>query len=193
MSRVSMFSAPFLLGFDAYEERIDRLSRAADGYPPYNIERTVESDGSESFLISIAVAGFAQAELEITQEDNQLLVRGRPQERLEHAGPGVGIQVGRAAVARLAEPPDIHRHVAQRVLVQDGSDSSRATCARVGNASTDNAASSRCVIHDRNGRLAYVPSHAVPARIAVPHPERRDLHRRDACDGKHSRADGGSG
>ena len=77
MSRVSMFSAPFLLGFDAYEERIDRLSRAADGYPPYNIERTVESDGSESFLISIAVAGFAQTELEITQEDTQLLVRGK--------------------------------------------------------------------------------------------------------------------
>jgi HSP20 family molecular chaperone IbpA len=77
MSRVSMFSAPFLLGFDAYEERIDRLSRGADGYPPYNIERTVEADGSESFLISIAVAGFAQAELEITQEDNQLLVRGK--------------------------------------------------------------------------------------------------------------------
>ena len=66
-----------LLGFDAYEERIDRLSRAADGYPPYNIERTVESDGSESFLISIAVAGFAQSELEILQEDNQLLVRGK--------------------------------------------------------------------------------------------------------------------
>ena len=77
MSRVSLFSAPFLLGFDAYEERIDRLSRAADGYPPYNIERTVESDGSETFLISIAVAGFAQTELEITQEDTQLFVRGR--------------------------------------------------------------------------------------------------------------------
>ena len=77
MSRVSMFSAPFLLGFDAYEERIDRLSRAADGYPPYNIERTVEADGSETFLISIAVAGFSLAELDILQEDNQLLVRGK--------------------------------------------------------------------------------------------------------------------
>ena len=77
MSRVSMFSAPFLLGFDAYEERIDRLSRAADGYPPYNIERTVEADGSETFLISIAVAGFAVSELDIVQEDNQLLVRGK--------------------------------------------------------------------------------------------------------------------
>ncbi len=80
MSRVSLFSAPFLLGFDAYEERIDRLSRASDGYPPYNIERTVAADGSESFLISIAVAGFAQSELELLQEDNQLLVRGRQKE-----------------------------------------------------------------------------------------------------------------
>ena len=77
MSRVSVFSAPFLLGFDAYEESIDRLSRAADGYPPYNIERTLDADGTERFLISIAVAGFAQAELEIMQEDNQLVVRGR--------------------------------------------------------------------------------------------------------------------
>lgn len=77
MSRVSLFSAPFLLGFDAFEERVDRLSKAADGYPPYNIERTVDADGTERFLISIAVAGFGQSELEVIAEDNQLLVRGR--------------------------------------------------------------------------------------------------------------------
>ena len=77
MSRVSMFSAPFLLGFDAFEERVDRLSKAADGYPPYNIERAIDADGTETFLISIAVAGFGQSELEVTSEDNQLLVRGR--------------------------------------------------------------------------------------------------------------------
>jgi HSP20 family molecular chaperone IbpA len=77
MSRVSMFSAPFLLGFDAFEERIDRLSKAADGYPPYNIERSLDAEGAETFLISIAVAGFGQPDLEVTVEDNQLLVRGR--------------------------------------------------------------------------------------------------------------------
>lgn len=77
MSRISVFSAPFLLGFDSFEERIDRLARSADGYPPYNIERTQGADGAESFLISIAVAGFAQGELEVTVEDNQLQVRGR--------------------------------------------------------------------------------------------------------------------
>ena len=77
MSRVSMFSAPFLLGFDAFEERIDRMSKAADGYPPYNIERSLDAEGAETFLISIAVAGFRQADLEVTVEDNQLLVKGR--------------------------------------------------------------------------------------------------------------------
>ncbi|WP_423069461.1 Hsp20 family protein [Devosia sp. CN2-171] len=77
MSRVSMFSAPFLLGFDAFEERIDRMSKAADGYPPYNIERRLDAQGEETFTISIAVAGFAPSDLDVTVEDNQLLVRGR--------------------------------------------------------------------------------------------------------------------
>jgi HSP20 family molecular chaperone IbpA len=77
MSRVSFFSAPFLLGFDALEERVDRLAKAADGYPPYNIERTIDAEGTEKFLISIAVAGFTEHELDVVAEDNQLLVRGR--------------------------------------------------------------------------------------------------------------------
>src|ERR1700754_2356034 len=80
MSRVSLFSAPFLLGFEALEERVDRLQKAGDGYPPYNIERIVDADGTERFLISIAVAGFTAADLEVMAEDNQLLVRGRQKE-----------------------------------------------------------------------------------------------------------------
>lgn len=77
MSRISVFSAPFLLGFDSFEERIDRLARSADGYPPYNIERTVGEDGTERFIISIAVAGFSESELEVMSEDNQVNVRGK--------------------------------------------------------------------------------------------------------------------
>lgn len=77
MSRISVFSAPFLLGFDSFEERIDRLARSAEGYPPYNIERAQGEDGAERFLISIAVAGFSRSELDVSVEDNQLMVRGR--------------------------------------------------------------------------------------------------------------------
>lgn len=90
MSRVSLFSAPFLLGFDAFEERVDRLAKAADSYPPYNIERRTEENGCERFLISIAVAGFGANDLEVIWEDNQLLVRGRqkdePQREFLHRG-----------------------------------------------------------------------------------------------------------
>ncbi|WP_240231399.1 Hsp20 family protein [Devosia lacusdianchii] len=77
MSRISVFSAPFLLGFDSFEERVDRLAKSADGYPPYNIERTVGPDGTERFLVSIAVAGFGADELDVLVEDNQIVVRGK--------------------------------------------------------------------------------------------------------------------
>jgi hypothetical protein len=39
MSRVSSLSSPLLLGFDEIERVLDRVGKAADGYPPYNIER----------------------------------------------------------------------------------------------------------------------------------------------------------
>jgi HSP20 family molecular chaperone IbpA len=77
MSRVSVFSAPFLLGFESFEERVDRLAKSADGYPPYNIERMVDADGTERFLVSVAVAGFSASELDVLVEDNQILVRGK--------------------------------------------------------------------------------------------------------------------
>lgn len=77
MARLSVFSAPFLLGFETFEERVDRLAKSADGYPPYNIERMMQEDGCEEFLISVAVAGFGPDDLEVTTEDNQIVVRGR--------------------------------------------------------------------------------------------------------------------
>tara|TARA_R110002020_G_scaffold58459_1_gene160292 strand:+ start:1212 stop:1631 length:420 start_codon:yes stop_codon:yes gene_type:complete len=77
MTRVSVFSAPFLLGFDSFEARVDRLAKSADGYPPYNIERTVDDHGTELFVVSIAVAGFGAHELEVMVEDNQIVVRGK--------------------------------------------------------------------------------------------------------------------
>ncbi|KKC34475.1 Hsp20 family protein [Devosia psychrophila] len=77
MSRISVFSAPFLLGFDSFEERVDRLTKSADGYPPYNIERMTDANGTEQFLISIAVAGFGASELDVIAEDDTILVRGK--------------------------------------------------------------------------------------------------------------------
>ncbi|MCF6328141.1 MAG: Hsp20 family protein, partial [Devosiaceae bacterium] len=76
MTRVSLLSAPFMLGFESFEQRIDRMAKASDGYPPYNIERLADAEGVEIYQIAIAVAGFSQSDLEITSEANQLQVCG---------------------------------------------------------------------------------------------------------------------
>jgi HSP20 family molecular chaperone IbpA len=74
MSRVSVFSSPLLLGFDEFERTLDRISKkAADGYPPYNIEQI----GDDRLCITLAVAGFAEADLAIEIVDNQLLIQGK--------------------------------------------------------------------------------------------------------------------
>jgi HSP20 family molecular chaperone IbpA len=79
MARVSAFSSPLLLGFDEIERALDRLSKGTgDGYPPYNIERLPKSAENDEILrITLAVAGFSEGELDVTVEENQLVVRGR--------------------------------------------------------------------------------------------------------------------
>ena len=77
MSRLSGFNIPLLLGFDHFERILDQASKtSAEGYPPYNIEQCSENE----LRITIAVAGFEMADLNVTTEDNQLVVRGRRSE-----------------------------------------------------------------------------------------------------------------
>ena len=46
MNRLSAFSSPLLLGFDHFEQLLDRVAKSAnDGYPPYNIERVATNGG----------------------------------------------------------------------------------------------------------------------------------------------------
>ena len=81
MTRVPSLSSPFLLGFDEIERLLDRVSKGSDGYPPYNIERIARQDGEpERLRITLAVAGFTRDQLDVTVEENQLLIRGRQQD-----------------------------------------------------------------------------------------------------------------
>ncbi len=75
MGNSNFANHPFLLGF----ERLDRLMERSgqnDGYPPYNIEQTLEND----FRISLAVAGFAESDLDITLANGELLIKGAQSE-----------------------------------------------------------------------------------------------------------------
>jgi HSP20 family molecular chaperone IbpA len=74
MTKVSFASHPYLLGFEQLDRLVERTAKSGnDGYPPYNIEQR----GETCYRITLAVAGFAEADLAITLENNQLVIRGR--------------------------------------------------------------------------------------------------------------------
>src|SRR5580698_3494718 len=69
-----VFASPLFVGFDQLEQMLERASKSSsDGYPPYNIEQL----SATTLRITLAVAGFVMDDLQITQEDNQLVIRGR--------------------------------------------------------------------------------------------------------------------
>lgn len=76
MTRMTPFSNPLLLGFETMEKTLDRIGKTGEGYPPYNIERLHDEDKHDRLRITLAVAGFSSDELDITIEDNQLMIRG---------------------------------------------------------------------------------------------------------------------
>src|SRR5690242_21865119 len=81
MSRVPSLSSPLLLGFDEIERALDRVSKVADGYPPYNIERLGrEQERPERLRITLAVAGFTREQLDVRVEEKELIIRGRQQD-----------------------------------------------------------------------------------------------------------------
>jgi HSP20 family molecular chaperone IbpA len=80
MTKLALGSHPFLLGFEQLERLVERTAKTdSAGYPPYNIEQTSET----GYRITLAVAGFAEADLSITVEDKQLVVRGRQSDDTE--------------------------------------------------------------------------------------------------------------
>jgi len=74
MTKLMLGSHPFLLGFEQLERLVERTAKSGnDGYPPYNIEQTSD----RSYRITLALAGFIEADLSITVEDRSLVIRGR--------------------------------------------------------------------------------------------------------------------
>lgn len=74
MTKMTLSTHPFFLGFEDLERRLERSTKSdLGGYPPFNIEQTSD----DSYRITLAVAGFGESELAITVEDRQLVIRGR--------------------------------------------------------------------------------------------------------------------
>lgn len=74
MTKLTLGAHPYMLGFEQLERMLERSAKSGnEGYPPFNIEQTSE----HSYRITLAVAGFGEADLAITVEDRQLVIRGR--------------------------------------------------------------------------------------------------------------------
>ena len=69
------------VGFDRLFSMLDSMNQAdaASTYPPYNIERT----GENAYRISMAVAGFSEADLAIEARENTLTVKGERADKAE--------------------------------------------------------------------------------------------------------------
>lgn len=94
--------APLLrssIGFENINRLIDIATRAAEGsengYPPYNIEKL----GDSGYRITMAVAGFTRAELDLTVQENTLVVSGKAGEEVP-----------------VAERSYLHRGIAKRAF-----------------------------------------------------------------------------
>lgn len=66
-----------VVGFDRLASMIDTASRldGAQGYPPYNIEQSVEDENA--YAIELAVAGFGEEDLDLEVKESQLIVIGK--------------------------------------------------------------------------------------------------------------------
>ena len=81
MTKLSLGSHPYMLGFEQLERMLERSAKSGnEGYPPFNIEQTSDT----SYRITLAVAGFGEGDLSITVEDRQLVIRGRQRDDSDH-------------------------------------------------------------------------------------------------------------
>jgi molecular chaperone IbpA len=128
------------VGFDALDKMLDTAFReqAQSSYPPYNIMKTAE----DAYRVEIAVAGFAEGDIDVTQHQNVLIVRGQAAKRdeagVEYLHRGIAqrafehkfqladhVEVQRARLANGMLVVDLVRHVPEamqprRITITNG-------------------------------------------------------------------------
>jgi molecular chaperone IbpA len=103
-----------MVGFDRLFDMLEKQSQGVeDKYPPFNIERR----GDDAYRITLAVAGFKAPEIDITAQQNLLVVQGRKAEDAQ-AGQFLHVGIAQRAFERRFELADYVR--VDRADLQDG-------------------------------------------------------------------------
>lgn len=133
------------IGFENLNRLVDLATRGeGDSYPPYNIEKT----GDGSYRIQMALAGFSRDEIEVTVQDNVLVIIGRAGE------PAAG-----------TEPQFLHRGIAKRAFERRFQ---LADTIKVTKAGYENGLLNVELLRE-------IPEHKKPRRIAIDGDERSPL------------------
>lgn len=95
------------VGFDRLFDLLENTTRGApaDNYPPFNIERRSE----DAYRITLAVAGFKAPELDITAQQNLLVIQGRKAEETAQKGQFLHIGIAQRGFERRFELADFVR------------------------------------------------------------------------------------
>ena len=104
-----------MVGFDRLFDLLENQTRGApgDNYPPFNIEKS----GEESYRITLAIAGFKPADLDITAQQNLLVVQGRKGEEAS-AGQYLHMGIAQRGFERRFELADYVR--VENAALEDG-------------------------------------------------------------------------
>lgn len=95
------------VGFDRLFDILENQARAnsGDNYPPFNIERR----GDDEYRITLAVAGFKPADIDITAQQNLLVVQGKKRDESEIAGEMLHVGIANRGFERRFELADYVR------------------------------------------------------------------------------------
>ncbi len=144
--------APLLrssIGFENLNRLVDFATRGdSDSFPPYNIEKLAE----DAYRISMAVAGFARDELELTVQDNVLIV------------------IGKTEKAEEAERQFLHRGIAKRAFERrfQLADTIKVTRPAIATACSTSSSSARCPSTRSRAASRSTAKRSMPSRRCSP-------------------------
>lgn len=104
------------VGFDRLFDLLENQARlnASDNYPPFNISRR----GEDNYRITLAVAGFRPADIDITAQQNLLVVQGKKREEVEDGSELIHVGIANRGFERRFELADFVR--VERADMADG-------------------------------------------------------------------------
>ena len=104
------------VGFDRLFDLLENSTRSASGenYPPFNIERL----GDDAYRITLAIAGFKPADLEITAQQNLLVIQGRKADEGQSEGQFLHVGIAQRGFERRFELADFVR--VENANLEDG-------------------------------------------------------------------------